>query len=109
MCPILDRVNKSNAVSNDQSSNQKFDSKWYPPNSSQICFGFNRYPKPFCTLANNKCRYGHQHKCSICTKLCCRALNHNPQPRAHANLTSSTGDSSNDSVLVNKITKLILY
>ena len=30
-------------------------------------------------------------------------VNHNPQPRAHANLTSSTGDSNDDSVLVNKI------
>ena len=31
------------------------------------------------------------------------ALNHNLQPKAHANLSSSTGDSIDDSVLVNKI------
>ena len=37
----------------------------------------------------------------MCTKPGCRALNHNPQPRAQANLSSSKGD-SND-VLVNKI------
>ena len=42
--------NKSNGASNDQSSNRKFDSKRYTPNSSQICPGFNRYSKPFCTL-----------------------------------------------------------
>ena len=64
---------------------------------------FNRYSKPFCTLENNKCKYGRQHKCSICTKPGCRALNHNSQPRAEANLSSSTGDSNDDSVLVNKI------
>ena len=95
--------NKSNVASNDQSSSRKFDSKRYTPNSSQICLGFNRYSKPFCTLENNKCKYGRQHKCSICTKPGCRALNHNHQPRAHANLSSSTGDSNNDNVLVNKI------
>ena len=49
------------------------------------------------------CKYGRQHKCSICTKPGCRALNHNPQPRTQANLSSSTGDSNDDSVLVNKI------
>ena len=32
-----------------------------------------------------------------------RALNHNLQPKTHTNLSSSTGDSINDSVLVNKI------
>ena len=31
------------------------------------------------------------------------SINHNPQPRAQANLSSSTGDSNDDSVLVNKI------
>ena len=94
---------KSNVASNDHSSNRKFNSKRYTPNSSQSCLGFNRYSKPFCTPENNKCKYGRQHKCSIYTKPGCRALNHNPQPRAHANLSSSTGDSNDDSVLVNKI------
>ena len=94
---------KSNVVSNDQSLNRKFDSKRYAPISSQICLGFNHYSKPFCTLENNKCKYGRQHKCSLCTKPGCRALNHNLQPRTHANLSSSTGDSIDDSVLVNKI------
>ena len=95
--------NKSNVASNDHSSNRKFDSKWYGPNSSQIYLGFNHYSKLFCTLETNKCKHGHQHKCSICTKPSCRALNHNPQPRAYANLSSSTGDSNDDSVLVYKI------
>ena len=95
--------NKSDVASNDHSSYRKFDSKRYTSNSSQICLGFNRYSKPFYTLENHKCKYGRQHKCSICTKPGCRALNHNPQPRAHANLSPSTGDSNDDSVLVNKI------
>ena len=95
--------NKSNVASNGHSSNRKFNSKRYTPNSTQICLGFNCYSKPFCTLENNKCKYGRQHKCSICTKPGCRALNHNPQPRAQANLSSSTGNSNGDSVLVNKI------
>ena len=94
---------KSNVASNDQSLNRKFHSKRYTPNSSQICLGFNLYLKPFCTLENNKCKYGRQHKCSLCTKPGCRALNHNLQPRTHANLSSSTGDSIDDSVLVDKI------
>ena len=103
---------KSNVASNDQSllivtivmivkSKVRFetvDSKF-----SQICLGFNRYSKPFCTLENNKCKYSRQHKCSLCTKPGCRALNHNYQPRTHANLSSSTGDSIDDSVSVNKI------
>ena len=66
--------NKSNVASNDQSLNRKFDSKRYTPNSSQICFGFNHYSKPFCTLENNKCKYGRQHKCSLCTEPGCRKL-----------------------------------
>ena len=95
---------KSNVASNDQSLNRKFDSNQYAPNSSQICLGFNRYSKPFCTLENNKCKYGRQHKSSRRTRPgCSRALNHNLQPRTHANLSSSTGDSIDDSVLVNKI------
>ena len=94
---------KSNVASNDQSLNRMFDSNRYTPNSSQICLCFNRYPKPFCTLENIKCKYGRQHKCSLCTKTGCGALNHNLQPRTHANLSSSTGDSIDDSVLVNKI------
>ena len=80
-----------------------FNLKRYTPNSSQICLGFNCYSKPFCTLETNKCNYGRQHKCSLCTKPGCRALNHNLQPKAHANLSSSKGDSIDDSVLVNKI------
>ena len=68
---------KSNVASNDQSLNRKFDSKRYTPNSSQICLGFNRYSKPFCTLENTKCKYGRQHKYSLCTEPSCRALNHN--------------------------------
>ena len=95
--------NKSNVASNDHSSYRKFNSKQYTSNSSQICLGFNHYSKPFCTLENHKCKYAHQHKCSICTKPGCRALNHNPQPRAHDNQSSSTDDSNDDSVLVNKI------
>ena len=91
---------KSNVASNDQSLNRKFDSTGYAPNSSQICLSFNRYSKPFCTLENNKCKCGRQHKSSLCTKPGCRALN---QPRTHANLSSSTSDSIDDSVLVNKI------
>ena len=87
-------------ASNDQSLNQKLDSKRYTPNSSQFCLGFNRYSKSFCTLENNKCKYGRQHKCSLCTKPGCRALNHNLQPRSRG---SSTGNSIDDSVLVNKV------
>ena len=77
---------KSNVASNDQSLNRKFDSKRYTPNSSQICLGFNRYSKPFRTPENNKCKYGRQHKCSLCTKPGCRALNHNLQPRVNRRL-----------------------
>ena len=84
-------------ASNDQSLNRKFDSKRYTPVSTVI------QNRPFCTLENNKCKYGRQHKCSLCTKPGCRALNHNLQPRTHANLSSSTGDFIDDSLLVNKI------
>ena len=103
---------ESNVASNDQSLNRKFDSKRYTPDSSQICLGFSRYSKPFYTMENNKCKYGRQHKCSLCSKLGCRALNHNLQPRTHANLSSSTGDSIDDSVLdlsIKLLTVLILY
>ena len=96
-------LHKSNIASNDQSLNRKFDLKQYTPNSSQICLGFNCYSEPFCTLENDKCKYGRQHKCSLCNKPGCRALNHNLQPRTHANLSSSTGDYIDESIKLLKL------
>ena len=85
---------KSNVASNDQSLNRKFDSKRYTLSSSQICLGFNRSDsKPFCTLENNKCKYGRQHKCSLCTKPALELL-------IIIFNQESTGDSIDDSVLV---------
>ena len=76
--------------------------------SSEICFMFNKRYKSNCELSDNKCKYGRQHVCQVCSKFGCKKVNHQTkiqqtgnihdksvcQPQAHQACTYPSGHQS---------------
>ncbi|KAL9984580.1 hypothetical protein ACROYT_G006890 [Oculina patagonica] len=60
-----------------------------PPGNSQrgneVCRLWNKHQQSPCTLQNQSCKYGRAHKCTVCSKLGCKALVHNNVPPPVAN------------------------